>query len=175
MLSMEIRSVKLEDTEQILNIYSYYVEKTVITFETKVPSLEDFKKRIENISKDYPYIVVENDGEILGYAYASSFHARDAYQWTAELSIYLKNDVVAKGLGTKLYDVLEQKVKNKGIKTLTACITYPGLGSIEFHKKRGYKKVAHFEKVGYKKDTWHDVVWYQKSIGDYEYNPKKIN
>ena len=169
-----IRDVKLEDTSSLVNIYKPYVEKTAITFEYDVPTVEQFRDRIKKITKKFPYLVAEEDGEILGYAYAMSFHERIAYQWTVEVSVYLAENIRGKGVGKKLYLQLEELLKNQGIKTLTACITYPGSGSIEFHEKLNFEKVAHFKKVGFKLDAWHDVVWYQKNIADYDNNPQNI-
>ena len=164
---MLIRDVEEKDIEKLVAIYKPYVENTVITFENEVPTVEEFKKRVEKVKGKFPYLVVEENNEILGYAYASNFHERMAYQWTVEVSIYLSSDAKGKGLGKKMYAELEKKLKEQGVKTLTACITYPGQGSVQFHEKLGYEKVAHFKNVGFKMGSWYDVVWYQKQIANY--------
>ena len=171
---INIRNVKLEDSEKLVEIYKYYVEKTAITFDYEVPTVEEFRKKIEKTKESFPYLVIEENDEIVGYAYASKFHERIAYQWTVEISIYLAHNSKAKGFGRKLYLELEKILKKQEVKTITACITFPGEGSVQFHEKLGFKKVAHFEKVGYKLKQWHDVVWYQKEIASYDDNPNDI-
>ena len=111
---IEIRNVKLEDAESLLNIYKYYVLKTAITFELEVPSLEEFKERIKNITKNYPYIVLEDDNKIVGYAYSNVFKGREAYKYSSEVTIYLDKDYYKKGYGKLLYNELEAKAKEKG-------------------------------------------------------------
>ncbi|WP_209304962.1 MULTISPECIES: GNAT family N-acetyltransferase [unclassified Gemella] len=166
--------VKDSDSTRLLEIYSYYVEKTNISFEYGVPSEEEFKDRIRNISSKYPYIVAEKNGIVLGYAYANTFKERTAYNWTVEWSIYLDKNYSAKGLGQILLDKLIEILKMQNIVTIQACITYPNEKSIIFHEKNSFKKVAHFTKVGYKFGKWHDVVWYEKALTKHEDNPGKV-
>ena len=115
MNEIKIRSASVNDAEALLKIYSYYVENTAISFEWEVPSLEEFKGRIENTLKKYPYIVAENEetGEILGYAYTSTFKARAAYDWSVESSIYVKKDCRKMGIGRLLLEELERLSKNR--------------------------------------------------------------
>lgn len=172
--NIKIRLAKKEDALALLNIYKYYIEHTNITFEYDVPSIEEFEERIITILEKYPYIVAENKGKILGYAYANTFKARAAYDWTVEWSIYLDYHNISRGLGQKLYDSLVVILKQQGIVKIEACITYPNENSIKFHTKNGFSKVAHFNKVGYKFDKWHDVVWYEKNILDNIKHPTKV-
>ena len=137
---LTIRPAKLSDAPAIQAIYSPYVEKTAITFEYEVPSVQEFEARISKTLEKFPYLVVEEDGRVLGYAYASTYYARTAYDWTTELSIYLHEDARGRGLGNQHE------------------------ASIAMHEKRGYVQVAHFPKVGYKFEQWHDIVWMQKTI-----------
>ncbi|HFI0536408.1 TPA: N-acetyltransferase family protein [Streptococcus suis] len=162
-----IRNAQVEDAANLVAIYAPYVEKTAITFETQVPAVEDFANRIEKTLKKFPYLVAVEEGQVVGYAYASTYYARAAYDWTVELSIYVQKEARGKGIGTLLYTALEEELTARGFKNFLACIALPNPASIALHEKRGYQQVAHFKKVGYKFGTWHDIVWLQKSlVGD---------
>lgn len=162
-----IRNAQVEDAANLVAIYAPYVEKTAITFETQVPAVEDFANRIEKTLKKFPYLVAVEEGQIVGYAYASTYYARAAYDWTVEMSVYVQKEARGKGIGTLLYNALEEELTARGFKNFLACIALPNLASIALHEKRGYQQVAHFKKVGYKFGTWHDIVWLQKSlVGD---------
>ena len=128
-----IRLANVKDAKEILDIYIPYIEKTTITFETQFPSVDEFSKRIETILKKYPYYVYVRDDKIIGYAYASTFKARAAYQWACELSVYVKWEMQHLGIGSKLYDQLENSLRNCGYLNTYACITYPKPQSISFH------------------------------------------
>ena len=170
-----IRSVTTEDAEALLNIYSYYVENTAITFEYDVPTLEEFRQRISNTLKKYPYLAAEKEGQILGYAYAGVFKDRAAYDWSAETTIYLAQDAVKCGVGRMLYEALEKEMKERGFLNLYACIGYPieedeylTKNSAEFHEHLGYEYVGRFHKCGYKFGRWYDMVWMEKMIGEHK-------
>lgn len=164
---IEIRNAQVEDAANLVAIYAPYVEKTAITFETQVPTVEDFENRIKKTMKKFPYLVAIEEGQIVGYAYASTYYARAAYDWTVELSVYVQKEARGKGVGTLLYTALEEELTARGFKNFLACIALPNPASIALHEKRGYEQVAHFKKVGYKFGTWHDIVWLQKSlVGD---------
>ncbi|HFI0684202.1 TPA: N-acetyltransferase family protein [Streptococcus suis] len=164
---VEIRNAQFEDAENLVAIYAPYVEKTAITFETQVPTVEDFENRIKKTMKKFPYLVAIEEGQIVGYAYASTYYARAAYDWTVELSVYVQKEARGKGVGTLLYTALEEELTARGFKNFLACIALPNPASIALHEKRGYEQVAHFKKIGYKFGTWHDIVWLQKSlVGD---------
>jgi len=163
-----------EDAEALLSIYAPYVQNTAVSFEYDVPSAEEFRRRIENTLKFYPYIVALCGGKIIGYAYASSFHSRAAYAWNAELSIYLRTDLHGMGIGSRLYGLIEEVLKAQGIKNLYACIAYSDTPdeyldstSPRFHEKRGYKTIARFSKCGFKFSRWYDMIWMEKLIGDH--------
>ncbi|HEM2749918.1 TPA: N-acetyltransferase [Streptococcus suis] len=161
---IDIRSARIEDAADLVAIYAPYVEKTAITFETEVPTVEAFASRIEKTLEKFPYLVAVEEGQILGYAYASTYYARAAYDWTVELSVYVSREVRGKGIGSLLYAALEEELTVRGFKNFLACIALPNPASLALHEKRGYKQVAHFKKVGYKFGTWHDIVWLQKSL-----------
>ncbi len=161
---MEIRLAKPSDARSLLDIYAPYVENTAITFEYEVPTIEDFANRVEKTLEKYPYLVAEEDGVVLGYAYASTYYARAAYDWAVELSVYVSQDARGQGVGSKLYDALEDLLDQMGYVHFLACISLPNEASLALHRKRGYQQVAHFPKIGYKFERWHDIVWLQKSL-----------
>ena len=161
---MKIRLAKPSDARSLLDIYAPYVENTAITFEYEVPTIEDFAIRIEKTLEKYPYLVAEEDGVVLGYADASTYYARAAYDWAVELSVYVSQDAREKGVGSKLYDALEEMLEKMGYIHFLACISLPNEASLALHRKRGYQQVAHFPKIGYKFNRWHDIVWLQKSL-----------
>ena len=170
---MNIRLARPSDAATLLAIYAPYVENTAITFEYEVPTIEDFTNRIAKTLEKYPYLVAEEDGLILGYAYASTYYARAAYDWAAELSVYVSQDARGKRVGSRLYDELEDLLDQMGYMHFLACISLPNEASLALHQKRGYQQVAHFPKIGYKFERWHDIVWLQKSL-DKQAGPIKL-
>lgn len=171
-MSYKIRQVQLSDAEQILRVYAPFITDTCISFEYVVPNLEEFTKRIETISNEYPYLVLETDGEIVGYAYAHRYLERVAYSWDVEVTIYLAPQVQGKGLGVILYGALEKLMALQNIKNLYSCITGDNVHSIEMHRAIGYELVGTFPKAGFKHDRWLDVVWMAKVIGEKESAPQ---
>lgn len=161
---LKIRPVTLKDAPKLVRIYAPYVKKTTITFEYQIPTIEEFEGRIEKILQRFPYLVAEEDGHILAYAYASTYYDRSAYDWAVEVSVYVDQDHRGQGLGSRLYEALEMELEARGYLRFLACIALPNPASIALHEKRGYVKVAHFPKIGYKFDQWHDIVWMQKTI-----------
>lgn len=171
----EIRSAAVSDAERLLEIYEYYVVNTAITFEYDTPTLDEFKNRMEHTMSRYPYLVIEKDGRIEGYAYAGIFKDRAAYDRCVEVTIYIDRDARDSGLGRKLYEALEEELKKIGILNLYACIGYPieedeylTKNSAEFHEHMGYKTVGEFHKCGYKYGRWYDMIWMEKFIGEHE-------
>lgn len=174
MNNYEIRTVTPEDAPQLLAIYSYYVENTAITFEYDPPTLEEFKRHITNTLRRYPYLCILQGGIIQGYAYAGPFRTRAAYQWAAEMTIYLAPDAQKCGLGRKIYEALEQQLKEIGILNLYACIGYPRVedeylspNSAQFHEHMGYTKIGEFHNCGYKYGRWYDMIYMEKIIGEH--------
>lgn len=170
---MEIRNVEISDAAALLGIYAPYVEKTAISFEYEVPSLEVFTERIRNISAAFPYIVAEENGRILGYCYVGTFHERQAYDKSVETSIYVSEQARGRGIGRKLYEYMEKELKARGIKNLYACISYTAdeehdenltNDSMRFHEKMGYKLCGHFHECGLKFGKWYDMIYMEKII-----------
>lgn len=169
-----IRTATLSDAQALLNIYAPYVEHTAITFEYDVPSVEEFAFRIKNTLQKYPYLVAEKNGRLLGYAYASPFHERPAYDWAVETSIYVDQNIKHQGIGRRLHDALEDALRSQGILNMNACIAYPpeedeylDRNSVEFHTHMGYRLVGEFYKCGYKFHRWYNMVWMEKLIGNH--------
>ena len=171
---VNFRFVTAEDASKILEIYKYYIENTTITFEYDVPTFVEFKERIKNTLLEYPYIVCEYKNEILGYAYAHKVWMRAAYQWDAELSVYIDKDYTGNGLGKKLYKILIEILKLQNVVNVYGCVTYPNEKSDKLHESFGFKKVGIFENSGYKFGKWIGVTWFHKAILEYEKKPRKL-
>jgi phosphinothricin acetyltransferase len=178
---MTIRTATEADAEQLLDIYRPYIEKTAISFEYEVPTVEEFAGRIRKTLEKYPYLVAVEDGEIVGYSYASSFIGRRAYDWSVETSIYLKMGCTKKGYGKALYQKLEETLKKQNIQNIDACIAvtetadpYVDNNSMEFHEHLGYQLVARFPKSGCKFGRWYDMVWMEKCVGTHPENPDPV-
>ena len=170
-----IRSANGNDAEQLLEIYGYYVRNTAITFEYEVPSLQEFEQRIVKTLQKYPYLVLEQEGKILGYAYAGPLKERAAYGWSSEVTIYLEETARKCGYGRMLYEALEKEMKNRGFLNLYACIADPETedeyltkNSVQFHEHLGYKMVGKFSNCGYKFERWYHMVWMEKIIGEHK-------
>lgn len=177
--STRIRPASPEDAGALLAIYAPYVEHTAITFEYEVPSAREFRERIENTLKCYPYLVIEKGNRILGYAYAGPFHPRKAYEHSAELSIYLDSAAHRQGLGKKLYHRLESLLRTQNIYNLYACIActekedpFLPKDSPLFHAHMGFKTIGTFHRCGYKFDRWYDMIWMEKMTGERPMQPK---
>lgn len=178
---IKIRTAVPEDAVALLEIYAPYVEHTAISFEYEVPSVEEFRERIVNRLEKYPYLVAEVDGRMLGYAYTSPFVGRAAYGWSAETTIYLREDCRKMGVGRALYGALEEVSKAQNILNLNACIGYPQaedeyltMNSVKFHEHMGYQIVGMFHNSGYKFGRWYHMVWMEKLIGEHKDKPERV-
>lgn len=169
--NINIRDVRESDIERLVEIYSYYVEETAVSFEYKTPTVEEFKRRIDRIQQKFPYLVCELDGKIVGYVYASAYSGREAYNWTVTMSIYLDKECRRMGIGSALYEAIEERLRAKGIVNTLAAVAYIEeedeyltKDSVKFHLQSGYEQVAHMKNVGKKFDRWYDLLWFQKVI-----------
>lgn len=157
-----IRNVKFEDAQRIADIYNPYILNTVITFEESPVSAADIQQRIEKVTgQGFPWIVLETDEVLIGYAYAGTWRTRAAYRFTVETTIYLDGKFKGKGYGRLLYSVLLDRLQECGIHTAIAGITLPNEESVGLHESLGFVKAAHFAAVGYKFDQWLDVGFWQ--------------
>ena len=159
-----IRVAVEADVPAILEIYAPYVQNTTITFEYEVPTMEEFLLRFQTVTRDFPWLVWEERGEILGYAYACRPFERTAYSWCAEPSIYLKSTAQGQGMGRKLYRALEELLKRLGYRVLLALITGENTGSLAFHEKLGYGFAGELKDCGYKFGRWLSVFWMEKQL-----------
>ena len=159
-----IRKVNLKDATQIMNIYNYYVDHSIVTFDTEHAPLDEIHNKVQATMNLYPWIVYEVDGEILGYAYGSEWKAKDGYKHSAETTVYLKNGSIKKGLGTLLDQELINQLRELNFHALMGCITLPNEASIRLHEKFGFEKVGHFKEVGYKFDHWIDAGYWELRI-----------
>lgn len=181
MSNVTLRIARVSDAHELLALYVPYVEETAISFETEVPSLEEFIQRMIKRLPQYPYIVAQSGGELLGYAYLSPFVGRAAYSWAAETTIYLRRDCRKMGIGKMLYTALESLARAQGIINLEACIGWTDEpdehltnNSAEYHAHLGYRMVGRFYKCGYKFGTWYDMVWMEKLIAEHPETPRDI-
>ena len=156
-----IRSALKKDAEKLCTIYNHFVKNSVVTFEEETVSTQDMAQRIDEISSSYPWLVFEADGQIAGYAYASRWRQRAAYRNTVEVTVYVAPDLQAKGVGTKLYQALIEKLREQQFHSALGGIALPNQASIAVHEKLGFKKVAEFSEVGRKFGRWVDVAYWQ--------------
>lgn len=175
-----VRMATAKDAKELLDIYSYYVENTAVTFEVETPTITEFQNRISTIRKTFPYYVAEKDGQILGYAYTSEFKTRAAYGWDCELSIYVNKNSHRMGIGSLLLEVVEETLRRQGIVNLYAVIAdtlqaseYIPKESIPFHIKHGFEEEGRLSKSGVKFGKWFDTVYFVKRIKETEDNPSK--
>ncbi len=170
--AIKIRPVKIEDSSALLQIYAPYVKETAITLEYDIPSEEEFASRINEISKKFPYLVLCKNEKPIGYAYASTFHARAAYDKSVELSIYIEKSMHGQGYGRLLYSKLEEELKKSGFAQMYACIAATSRSpdsnltdaSIKFHEKLGFTNAGYFKNCAIKFGRWYNMVYMQKNL-----------
>ncbi len=155
---LNLRLATADDAAAILNVYAPYID-TPISFETTVPTLAAFQERLGKIMRTYPCLVCEENGQVVGYAYASAFGERAAYQWTAVLSIYLMPQAQGRGIGKALYRALIDLLRMQGIVTLCTIIALPNPASVRLHEQAGFVHMGHFPAAGYKLGAWRDELW----------------
>ena len=166
---MSIRLATLQDVPEILEIYAPYVQNTAISFEYTVPTEEVFSQRFTRITSNFPWLVWEENGRLLGYAYGSLPFERAAYQWCAEASIYLRPEARNRSIGKQLYFVLEELLKLQGYTKVYAIITTANADSLAFHKKAGYQLTAEMPGCGFKLGQWYGTVWMEKPLNAWEF------
>ena len=171
---LKIRNAVPDDAARLREIYAFYVTNTAVSFEYEVPSLDEFRRRITDTLEKYPYLVLEEDMVIQGYAYAGVFKARAAYDRSCEVTVYLDPAAKGRGFGRRLYEALEKALKARGILNLYACIgdpmtedEYLTKNSERFHQHLGYRKVGEFHRCGYKFGRWYNMIWMEKIIGEH--------
>jgi phosphinothricin acetyltransferase len=157
-----IRSVIAADAERISIIYNHYIRESLVTFEEEPVTASEIKARIEEVqSSGLPWLVAQDGGELLGYAYAGEWKGRCAYRHSAEITVYLDHGAAGQGWGTGLYEALFAHLRERKIHVVLAGIALPNPESVALHEKFGMRKVAHFSEVGYKFEQWIDVGYWQ--------------
>lgn len=171
-LLMSIRFASKADLPAMLAIYSPYVETTAYSFEYTPPTPEEFAARFDHHTAQFPWLVWEESGKVLGYAYGSAPFSRAAYGWCAEVSIYLSPSIHGKGVGRALYTAMEKLLDRQGYYLIYAIVTSSNTGSLAFHKAMGYRETATFPLLAYKFGSCHSVTWLEKRLKPVEYPSK---
>lgn len=172
-INRKVRLATEADCASILEIYASFIAKTVKTFEYEVPTLPEFSKRMANIQKKYPWLICEVNDAVVGYAYASQFNERAAYDWSVDFSIYIKSQYHREKIGKALYFALFELLKLQGYYSAYAGIALPNIKSESFHQSFGFKPIGVYHNVGYKLGDWRDVKWFELKIQDYSTSPKR--
>lgn len=164
-----IRIATEADVPEMLAIYAPYIVTTTYTFEYDVPTEEAFLQRFRSITQQFPWLVWEEDGKILGYGYGSAPFERAAYRWCSETSVYLRPNAQGRGIGKKLYSALEKVLAYQGYQKNYALVTSENQTSLDFHRKMGYSHLAKFENCGFKFGRWLDVTWLEKQLNSVDF------
>jgi phosphinothricin acetyltransferase len=159
-----VRPAIPQDAAACAAIYQPYVERTAITFETEVPTPAEMASRITRARQSHEWLVLESDGDVIGYAYAHALNPRAAYQWSAQTSIYITADRHRAGGGRRLYAQLLQRLADRGYRRAFAGIAQPNEVSTLFHRAFEFEHAGVYRRVGWKLGGWHDVVWMQRDL-----------
>lgn len=163
---MTIRDARRSDVPAMLAIYAPFVEHTAVSFEYDVPTEAEFARRLEEHQAAFPWLVCEENGRAMGYAYAGRAFERAAYGWNAEISCYLAPELRGRGVGRRLYARIEEILTRLGYYKLFAVVTSANAPSVAFHRALGFRDAACFRNVGYKQGGWYDVLWLEKTLCD---------
>jgi L-amino acid N-acyltransferase YncA len=170
-MKTEIRIAAKADAQFVHDVYGYYVEHTNVTFTTENPPVKAYAEKIEHTLTRYPFYILKADGAACGFAYAGQIRPHEAYQWTAEGTVYLSPDAPKRtGLGRVLYQRLLDTLQEQGIQTVFGVITATNEPSLRMHLNMGFKEVGRFKRMGNKNGAWLDVVWMQKTLNVLEDN-----
>lgn len=159
-----IRKVKPEDAAAIAEIYNYYILHSIVTFEETVVDAAEIAERIQTNTAKLPWLVFEQDGQVVGFAYASEWKSRCSYKYSVESTVYLKQGEMGKGIGSKLYNELINQLMKMDLHAIIGGISLPNPGSVALHEKMGFEKVAQFKEVGFKFEKWIDVGYWELLI-----------
>lgn len=160
-----IRKVKIEDARRLAEIYNHYVLYGNATFAEEALSVSEMTDKIQEVTQNYPWFVYEEDGEILGYAYASQWRPKSAYRYSVESTIYLDKNALGKGIGKQIYSYLMTTLRAANYHTVIGVIAIPNDGSVALHEALGFEQVAMFKEIGKKFGEWQDVGYWQLIFG----------
>ena len=163
-MAATIRLASQSDAEQLRDIYAPFCENTPVSFETQAPTVDEMRRRIAKTLRSYPWLVYENEGHVLGYAYASSHRERAAYRWAVDVSAYVREGYRRLGVGRSLYSSLLALLHLQGFYRALAGITLPNPGSVGLHQAMGFQSLGTYHNIGYKCGRWHDVQWFQLAL-----------
>jgi L-amino acid N-acyltransferase YncA len=164
--SRVVRDATESDAAACAAIYAPYVQHTVITFETEPPSVDEMAGRMASAARTHAWLVLEEGGRVVGYAYGSPFKSRAAYRWSCEVSVYLETGLRRSGAGRALYEVLLERLSQRGFRIAVAGMTLPNDASVGLHEAMGFEPAGVNRKIGWKNDGWHDVAWVQRALDD---------
>jgi phosphinothricin acetyltransferase len=159
-----IRLARASDAAGIAAIYAPYCEASPVSFETSAPAPEEFAGRIQNITAHWPWLVLEDDESVAGYAYAGRHRDRAAYQWSVDTTVYVHERYRRRGVGRALYATLFNVLRQQGYFKACAGITIPNAASIALHEAVGFTRVGVYRGIGFKLGGWHDVAWYEAEL-----------
>jgi L-amino acid N-acyltransferase YncA len=168
-----VRQASERDAAACAAIYAPYVADTAITFETDAPSRAEMAERIAAASRRHAWLVLEDDGRVVGYAYGTAFNARAAYRWACEVSVYLETGRRRTGGGRALYEALFARLAERGLRIAAAGMTLPNEGSVGLHRAMGFEPVGTYRRIGFKHGRWHDVAWMQRELAGGEGTPRE--
>jgi L-amino acid N-acyltransferase YncA len=161
-----VRAACADDAEACAAIYTPYVTDTAITFETEPPSQAAMAARIAAASETHAWLVLQDGERVVGYAYGGRFHARPAYRWACEVSVYVELGRRRTGTGRALYEPLLERLRGRGYRIAVAGMTLPNAASEGLHRSLGFEPVGTYRRIGYKLGRWHDVAWMQLRLLD---------
>ncbi len=170
--TQRVRFADKRDAEGILAIYAPIVQETAISFELEPPSVEQMRERIESTLQRFPWLVCESERGIEGYAYAGRHRERAAYQWSADVSVYVAQDTRRKGIARRLYTSLLGILDDLGYYSALAGIALPNPASVRLHEALGFQPIGIYRNIGYKLGAWHDVGWWILQLRTYEGEPE---
>jgi phosphinothricin acetyltransferase len=161
---MRLRAAAPADAAALCAVYAPYVTESFVSFETQAPDAGEMRRRIESGGDLYPWLVAEDGGELLGYAYAAAFRARSAYRFAVETTVYCARGRGGRGIGTALYERLLLVLRDQGFTEAIGAISLPNPASVRLHEKLGFRHVGTYRRVGYKLGAWHDVGLWQNPL-----------
>jgi phosphinothricin acetyltransferase len=166
-----VRDASERDAAACAAVYTPYVTDTAITFESDPPSAEEMAKRIAAAQRNHAWLVLEDEGRVVGYAYGSRFEPRDAYRWACEVSVYVEKGRRRTGSGRMLYEALFRQLGDRGFRVAVAGMTLPNDASVGLHRVMGFEPVGTYRRIGFKHGSWHDVAWTQRTLAGGEDPP----